>query len=141
MKKYLYILLTLLLIFTLVACTERQVPEETIVETPQETNVETKVETIVEKPNDEFKIPEDGTYNGKAKGFSGDIEVEVDVEGGKITSVKVLKEDETPEIGGAVKNTISERIVEANSVNIDGVSGATITTDAIKEAVKNALSQ
>ena len=143
MKKYLSILLVLLML-TLVACTERQVPEEIIVETPIETEVETemetKVETVKENTQEEIQIPEDGTYTGTAKGYSGDIEVEVVVEGGKITSVKVLKESETPEIGGAAKDTISQQIVEANALNIDGVAGATITTDGIKEAVKNALS-
>nr|WP_276938316.1 FMN-binding protein [Helcococcus sueciensis] len=134
MKKNLNILLALLLMFTLVACTERQVPEETIVETPAETEKETTQEETG------LTIPEDGTYTGKAKGFSGDVEVEVVVSGGKISEVKVVKESETPEIGGAAKDTASQQIVEANSLEIDGVAGATVTVDAIKAAVKDALS-
>lgn len=145
MKKQLSILLALLLMLTLVACTERQTPKETVVETPSETkvetSVETKVETTTENPQGELTIPEDGTYTGKAKGYNGDIEVEVVVAGGKITGVKVLKEDETPEIGGAAKDTVTQQIVDANSVQIDGVAGATITTEGIKDAVKDALTK
>lgn len=130
--------------FTLVACTERQVPEETIVETPAETQAEAPVESEAEGAEEApqaLEIPEDGTYQGKAAGFGGDVEVEVVVEGGAIKGVTVVKESETPEIGGAAKETVAQQIVDKNSLEIDGVSGATVTTDAIKNAVKDALTK
>ncbi len=80
----------------------------------------------------------DGVYEGEAEGFSGMIRVSVEIEGGKIKSIQVLSQTETPEYYEKAKDVVA-RIVEQNSLSVDSVSGATITSDAIKEAVYNAL--
>ncbi len=80
----------------------------------------------------------DGTYEGEAEGFGGTLRVSVVIENGKIKSVEVLSNSETPEYYKQASAVIDE-IVSANSVYVDSVSGATITSDAIKEAVYNAL--
>ena len=81
----------------------------------------------------------DGTYVGEAAGFGGTIKVEVVVNGGAITEVKVLKHQETPGISDPAIKQIPERIVTANSSDVDKVSGATYTSEGIMQAVKNAL--
>lgn len=81
----------------------------------------------------------DGTYTGSAKGRNGDIAVSVTVSGSKIASVVVTKHEETPGISDAAITDIPAAIVKAQSTKVDAVSGATITSDAIKNAVDNAL--
>lgn len=83
----------------------------------------------------------DGTYSETAKGKNADITVETVIEGGKIKSVTVTDEQETPEIAGPALKDVPEAIVSANSVNVDGVTGATVTSDAIKEAVSAAITE
>lgn len=79
------------------------------------------------------------TLTGKGDGFGGVITATVTVSGDKITAVTFDGPDETPEVDGAALETIAAQIVEAGSTEIDGVSGATYTTDGCKAAVLNAL--
>ena len=48
---------------------------------------------------------------------------------------------ETPEIGGAAIETLQQQVMDAQGAEIDGVSGATLTTNAVKMAVEAALAQ
>ena len=137
MKKILLSIFSLVLVFGMSACTSKQVPEEVVIKEP-ETVAETEAETPA---GEEVAIPADGTYEGVAEAFHGDIKVEVVVEGGAITAVNVLEEDETPEIGGPVVESMPGEIVAANSPDVDIVSGATWTSEGIINAVKDALSQ
>ena len=57
------------------------------------------------------------------------------------SDVKVEGADETPEVGGAALDTLAESIKTAGSAEIDGVAGATITSDAVKTAAADALAQ
>ena len=81
----------------------------------------------------------DGTYTGAANGMGGAVNVTVTVEGGKITSVEVGDNQETPGISDPAIEQIPAAIVEAQSTDVDGVAGATVTSDAIKAAVDDAL--
>lgn len=82
-----------------------------------------------------------GTYTGTAKGRNGDITVEVTVIGDEITSVVVKEHQETEGIADPAIERIPQRIVEGQSLGIDAIAGATITGDAILEAVAKALEQ
>ncbi|MCI8474669.1 MAG: FMN-binding protein [Oscillospiraceae bacterium] len=73
--------------------------------------------------------------------MGGDLHVKVTLDNGKITKVEVLDNKETPGIGTKAIESIPDAIVKANSVEVDNVSTATITSKAIKEAVADALSQ
>ena len=73
--------------------------------------------------------------------MGGDLHVKVTLDNGKITKVEVLDNKETPGIGTKAIEAIPDAIVKANSVEVDNVSTATITSKAIKEAVTDALSQ
>lgn len=83
----------------------------------------------------------DGVYTGTGEGYGGDIVVEVTVEGGRITSVEVLSaEDETPSYFERAKMLIPY-IISTQSSDVDTVSGATLSSNGILEAVNQALNQ
>lgn len=79
------------------------------------------------------------TLTGTAKGFGGDVTVTVTVNGDDITEVKAVGDNETDGVGSTAIDQLPAKIAEADSTDVDGVSGATVTSDAIKEAVNNAL--
>ena len=82
----------------------------------------------------------DGSYAASANGMNGAVEVSVTVEGGRISAVEVTGHSETPGIGTEAVEKIPAAIIEAQSPQVDAVAGATITSNAIIEAVKKALS-
>lgn len=82
-----------------------------------------------------------GTYSAKAQGYRGEITVTLTVDENKITDVSIEGPDETPEVGGAALDKLAENVKKANSDQIDGVSGATVTSDAVKEATAAALAE
>lgn len=77
---------------------------------------------------------------GAAPGMGGDVKVEVTVEDGKITGVTVTEQNETPGLSDPAIEQVPAAIVAANSTEVESVSGATITSEAIKAAVAAALS-
>ena len=78
-------------------------------------------------------------HTGQAQGYGGPLRVTVSVTGTDITSVSVTSHNETQGIGSRAIETLPERIVEADSIEVDGGSGATLTSNAIKEAVAQAI--
>lgn len=82
----------------------------------------------------------DGTYTGEAQGMSL-VKVSVTVTDGKISDVEVTEHDETPGFYEPAVEEIPDAIVNKNSTDVDAVSGATVTSNAIKEAVDKALEQ
>lgn len=82
-----------------------------------------------------------GTYAGEAQGFHGVIKVEVTLSADKIDSVKIIEQTETEGIGAAAlaDDKLPKAVVDAQSVAIDGVAGATVTSDAFIAAVTAAL--
>lgn len=103
-------------------------PEPAPTESPQPTG---QVET------EGTYIP--GSYTATAKGYGGDVSVTVTVDADAITQVTVDAPDETADIGGKAAETLESAIMEAQSAQVDGVSGATFTSDAVKEAAERAL--
>ncbi len=88
-----------------------------------------------------FTAPAGGTFTGTGSGFGGEVKAVITVEGGKITACTLTGEGETPAIGGAALPKLAEQVKAAGSDKIDGVSGATVTSNAVKAAVAAALSQ
>ncbi|MDO4521613.1 MAG: FAD-dependent oxidoreductase [Eubacteriales bacterium] len=76
---------------------------------------------------------------GNADGFGGKVTVTITKDGDTITDVAIDAPDETPEIGGAAVDELVEQILSAQSAEIDGVAGASITSGAVKEAAAKAL--
>lgn len=83
----------------------------------------------------------DGTYTGDADGFGGMIQVSVTVESGRITSVDVTKADGEDSAYLETAMSITDQIIEAQSADVDTVSGATFSSGGIRDAVKEALEQ
>ena len=80
-----------------------------------------------------------GDYEATSKGFGGDVTVKLTVSSTEITNVEITADDETPNVGGAAIETLKENILKANGEEIDGVSGATLTSDAVKNAYNEAI--
>ncbi len=84
----------------------------------------------------------DGTYEGSSDaGISPGLKVSVIVKEGKIIEVDILEHDETQGIGTKAIEEIPALIIGAQSTGVDGIAGASMTSEAIKEAVNNALSE
>lgn len=81
-----------------------------------------------------------GTYSATADGI-GKVTVTVTVDAKRITDVKLDLSGETEQIGQAAGETIRKQILKKQSDKIDGVSGATVTTGAVKVAIAKCLAQ
>lgn len=81
----------------------------------------------------------DGSYSEAATGKKGKFDVTVTIEDGKISDINIGSNNETPDKGGVAIKTIPDEIIDTQSPNVDAVSGATITSDAIKDAVARCL--
>ena len=82
----------------------------------------------------------DGTYFGEGEGYIGTTQVAVTVADGRISSVIVISSEDDKSYVEDAKDLIP-RIIDAQRTDLDAVSGATYTSDAIAEAVEDALSQ
>ena len=80
-----------------------------------------------------------GDFTGKAKGLGGDVTVTITLKDSKITNVKAEGKSETEGIGSKAIDTLPGEMVDGNTINVEGVSGATVTSNAIKEAAKSAI--
>lgn len=81
------------------------------------------------------------TITKTAAGYGGEVSVTVTFTDGKITAVEAVGAQETEAIGGNAIKELPAKIVTANSADIDGVTGATMTSDAIKSAVADAIAE
>ena len=82
-----------------------------------------------------------GEYEATAQGFGGEITLKLNVSDSKVESVEITGEGETPDVGGKAIETFKTAIVEANGGEIEAVSGATMTSDAVISAYNEALAQ
>ena len=91
---------------------------------------------------------QESTYTGTAQGYGGDVNVTIGVVDGKITAVTAEGESETPEIGGNAIGAFNEDgfakiigsdVSAVNGDSIDAVTGATLTSSAVKSALEAAI--
>ena len=80
-----------------------------------------------------------GAFTGTAKGFGGDVNVTLTLTDGKITDCTAEGKDETQGVGSMAIDQLPGAIAESGSIAVDGVTGATVTSNAIKEAAAAAL--
>ena len=78
---------------------------------------------------------------GEATGMGGKLTLSVTLNGDAISAVEILSHTETPGVSDGAIEQIPAAIVANNSADVDAVTGATVTSRAIMEAVKNALSK
>jgi len=82
-----------------------------------------------------------GTFTATAQGFGGPITVTLTVAGGKITDAKVVGDSETAGIGARAVEQLPAALIAKGTPEVDGVSGATISSGAILRAAKEAFAQ
>jgi uncharacterized protein with FMN-binding domain len=82
-----------------------------------------------------------GTYTSSAKGIASDVTVTMTFDETTITDVQIDASGETPDIGGTAAEELAQKILEQQTCNVDAVSGATVTSDAIKAAAADCISQ
>ena len=90
----------------------------------------------------DFKKLKDGTHIGEYEGGMKKLranEVQVTMSSGKVTDIKILKhkENQSPEFTGK----LYDRVIKAQSLQVDTISGATITSKAYLKSVENALAK
>ena len=125
------------------ACAEKEAPQAvtlTVAEQP-----EPFVKSVEQETEVEVKANE---YIGKATGMGGEIQLKVTIVDDAIQSIDIISQNETEGIGSLAFEKLIPQIVSANGTrqvvsgeDMDAVSGATITSNAIFEAVQDALSQ
>lgn len=81
----------------------------------------------------------DGTYEATVDGQEGEMTVSVTIAGGKIDDVTVVSHHETESIAAPALEKVPAAIKEAGNIDVDGVTGATLTSGRIKDAVKACL--
>ena len=83
-----------------------------------------------------------GTYTGEAEGKDGKIKVEVTVnEDSQIADIKIVSQSETGGLGDAALEKVKEQIITNQSLAIDAVTGASLSSKAMVNAVENAMQQ
>lgn len=83
----------------------------------------------------------DGTYTGEAQGFGGPVDVEVIIENGKISEINITSAEKEDGAYLSMAEDIIPTIIEAQSADVDTISGATFSSTGIKEAVTQALEE
>lgn len=124
-KKLSALLLAMALVFSLAACSGGGQPSTS--PTPSEST-----------PVAEGKFTP-GTYTGEGQGYAGPIKVEVTLSADRIEKVVVTEHDETDGIGSKAVDALPDAIVDAQSVQVDTIGGATMASDGIIAAVTAAL--
>lgn len=83
----------------------------------------------------------DGTYLAVAEGRNGNFEVTVTIEDGVMVSVEVGENEETEEKGGAAIEALLPAFISEQTFDVDTISGATVTSSALKDAVGECLAE
>ena len=80
-----------------------------------------------------------GTYEGTGEGYTGPILLRVTVSSQAITDIEVLGHTETPGLGSVAIEELSDTVIDANSTDVDGISGASASSNGFLSAVEDAL--
>ena len=134
MKRLTGILLSSALVLSLTACSG-SAPDETSA-TAAETTTAAQTEATAAE-TEVAGIP-DGTYEGEGTGKGGTIKVELTIKDSEITDIKVLEHQETPGYADAM-DKLRETMIATNQIDVDMVSGATLSSTGFLQAVNNAF--
>ncbi len=97
--------------------------------------VQTKLDLLTAKAIESGAL-RDGTYTAKSLGYVGDVTVTVTIRHGRITDVRVQHEEKIDQNATTI---IPQRIVAKQSLKVDGITGATVTYDAIIDGALQAI--
>ena len=92
-------------------------------------------------PNQNMPASKNGTYSAFAQGYGGEFKVDVVFKDDKISEIYVKEHNETPSIGGVAIEQMITKMKEKNTYQVDIVTGATRTSNAMIEAVRNVFDQ
>ena len=98
-------------------------------------------ETSVPENVESESIYQDGIYQGEGKGFKGYITMEVEVESGEITRVEVVDHQDDRKWFNRANGVVPQSIIDAQSTDVDTVSGATYTSLGMIDGAQEALSK
>lgn len=121
--------------------TEEAVETVTEAVSEEETEAAPETEAVSEASEEETENPNAVSYTASAKGMESDVTVTCTFDGTDMIAMTADVSGETDGIGAAIGDMMAKRVLEAQSAEVDGVSGATITSDAIKTAVGECLAQ
>ncbi|HOC06104.1 MAG TPA: FMN-binding protein [Bacillota bacterium] len=96
---------------------------------------------LTEETGIDFANIPDGEYVGKGRGFGGDITVKLTFAGGKLTALEIVSHNESPNVSDPAIENLPQAIIDQQTVEVDAVSGATMTSEGIIAAVKDALAE
>lgn len=82
---------------------------------------------------------QDGTYTGEADGFGGKVAVEVTIESGKLTDIEITSASGEDGAYLTMAEDVIPRMLEAQSADVDTISGATFSSGGIRDAAAQAL--
>lgn len=82
----------------------------------------------------------DGTYRGRSFKFPATMEAEIEVERGRVSRIKVIRHAALKKYTDMM-DTLIGRIIKYQSTEVDSVTGATISSNALKKAVDNAIKE
>lgn len=83
----------------------------------------------------------DGTYAASANGMDGAVSIEVTIADNAITDITIVDDNETAGVGDKALEILPPRVIETQSLAVDNVSGATISSMAVKAAIADAIAQ
>lgn len=138
MKRVLCLLLVLIMsVSMLTAC---QSPETQAPASPEPQEEEPAVQEPepVEEPKQSFKA---GTYTEKVYGYLSYLTVETTFSDTEITGIKVLEHNETPEVFSVVEDHVIKQILDNQTVSVDMVTGATVSSAALIKSVTKCAEQ
>ncbi len=113
----------------------------------EQTDAEAKAEAdrqnaeIAAESGESGRLYKDGTYQGTATGFGGDITVEVTIADGKITDLTILSAEKEDSAYLTMAKDIIPEILDTQSADVDTISGATFSSTGIKNATAQALAE
>ena len=154
-------LLLALLIGTLTACgnqavkpaekpaTEAEETQNEVVEDADQAEEDTSTEEVDETGNDQEALDssegartiDSGTYEAEASGHNGKLKLAVTFDDNKIEKIDIIESSETGAITDVAFPKIFDRIIDHQSSNVDGVTGATVTSNAVKQIVAKAIDE
>jgi len=105
----------------------------------EDTKTEETEKEVVESETDSNVLYNDGFYTGISRGYKSDIEVKVEIKSDIILSVSIVSHKESRGYYEEVFATMPIDIVESQSTNVDTISGATFTSEAVIDATNQAI--
>lgn len=152
MKKLLVLILAVIMTIALAACSGTATPatptQAPAAETPaaalptEEAPAEsTAPEDVYPQLTGETGTYKAGVYEETVRGIGGDIVFHITFSKDAITAIEAVKQHETEGLGSKALENVIPAIIEAQSTEVDGWSGATVTSNAIKDAVNTAMEE